>query len=160
MKNSRKKMTEEINEIETEVPITEEKQKALEEKEADAIKAVIKERAREDEVSSPTNISLRKIIGGDFLTAQMIRSQIWLIVLIVFITIIYISSRYSCQQDLIEIDKLEGELKDAKYKALSSSSQLTERCRESHVLEILKNNKDSVLHIADQPPYKRSVPNE
>lgn len=124
-------MTEEINEIETEVPITEEKQKALEEKEADAIKAVIKERAREDEVSSPTNISLRKIIGGDFLTAQMIRSQIWLIVLIVFITIIYISSRYSCQQDLIEIDKLEGELKDAKYKALSSSSQLTERCRES-----------------------------
>ena len=153
-------MTEEINEIETEVPITEEKQKALEEKEADAIKAVIKERAREDEVSSPTNISLRKIIGGDFLTAQMIRSQIWLIVLIVFITIIYISSRYSCQQDLIEIDKLEGELKDAKYKALSSSSQLTERCRESHVLEILKNNKDSVLHIADQPPYKVTVPNE
>jgi hypothetical protein len=153
-------MTEEINEIETEVPITEEKQKALEEKEADAIKAVIKERAREDEVSSPTNISLRKIIGGDFLTAQMIRSQIWLIVLIVFITIIYISSRYSCQQDLIEIDKLEGELKDAKYKALSSSSQLTERCRESHVLEILKNNKDSVLHIADQPPYKITVPNE
>jgi hypothetical protein len=71
-----RKMTEEINEIETEVPITEEKQKALEEKEADAIKAVIKERAREDEVSSPTNISLRKIIGGDFLTAQMIRSQI------------------------------------------------------------------------------------
>ena len=153
-------MTEEINEIETEVPITEEKQKALEEKEADAIKAVIKERAREDEVSSPTNISLRKIIGGDFLTAQMIRSQIWLIVLIVFITIIYISSRYSCQQDLIEIDKLEGELKDAKYKALSSSSQLTERCRVSHVLEILKNNKDSVLHIADQPPYKITVPNE
>ena len=31
---------------------------------------------------------------------------------------------------------------------------LTEKCRESHVLDALKNNKDSLLHIADQPPYK------
>nr|MBP7472091.1 hypothetical protein [Prevotella sp.] len=140
--------------------LAKEEQKVYDEKEATAIKAAIKEQAREDEAASSNNISLRKIIGGDFLTAQMIRSQIWLIVLIVFFTIVYISSRYSCQQDLIELDKLEGELKDSKYRALSSSSQLTERCRESHVLEILNSNKDSVLHIANQPPYKITVPNE
>ncbi|MBR6493731.1 MAG: hypothetical protein IKT22_00455, partial [Prevotella sp.] len=55
--------------------------------------------------------------------------------------------------DLITIDKLQKELKDAKYKALSSSSQLTEKTRESKVLEILQNNKDSVLKIPNQPPY-------
>jgi hypothetical protein len=54
---------------------------------------------------------------------------------------------------MIAIDKMEEELLDAKYKALSSSSTLTEKCRESHVLDALKNNKDSLLHIADQPPY-------
>jgi hypothetical protein len=48
---------------------------------------------------------------------------------------------------------LEKELLDAKYKALSSSSTLTEKCRESHVLDALKQNKDSLLHVADQPPY-------
>jgi hypothetical protein len=58
------------------------------------------------------------------------------------------------------IDKLQKELKDAKYKALSSSSQLTERSRESKVLEILQNNKDSVLKIANQPPYIIDVPAE
>ena len=54
---------------------------------------------------------------------------------------------------MLTIDRLENDLKDAKYKALSSSSTLTEKCRESHVLDVLKQNKDSLLHQADQPPY-------
>ena len=49
-------------------------------------------------------------------------------------------------------------LKDAKFKALSSSSTLTEKCRESHVLDILKQSNDSLLHQADQPPYIIEVP--
>ncbi len=86
------------------------------------------------------------------------RSQIWLFVLIVVFTIVYVAFRYQCQQDMIAIDKLENELKDAKYKALSSSSTLTERCRESHVLELLKNRNDSLLRPSDQPPYIINVP--
>lgn len=70
------------------------------------------------------------------------------------------SNRYSCQKDLLEINELNEQLKDAKYKALASSSKLTEMCRESNVLEMLKNNKDSVLHIANQPPYIINVPEE
>jgi hypothetical protein len=103
-------------------------------------------------------LNLRTILGGDFLTAEMVRKQIWLVVLMVFFTIIYVASRYQCQQDLIAIDKLEKELLDAKYKALSSSSTLTEMCRESHVLDALKQNNDSLLHISDQPPYIINIP--
>ena len=53
---------------------------------------------------------------------------------------------------------MEGQLKDAKYKALSSSSTLTERCRESQVLEKLRQNHDSLLHTSNQPPYIINVP--
>ena len=116
------------------------------------------EEAREDEETLTSNITLRKILGGDFLTANMLKRQIGVILIIVAFTIVYISNRYSCQRDLLEIDKLNKELLDAKYKALSSSSMLTEKCRESHVLEMLRNNKDSILHIADQPPYIINVP--
>lgn len=105
-------------------------------------------------------LTLKTILGGDILYAEVLRKQLWLIVLVVFFTIIYVAFRYQCQQDMIAIDKLETELKDAKYKALSSSSTLTERCRESHVLEILKNNKDSLLKASDQPPYIINVPEE
>ncbi len=113
----------------------------------------IKDTAKEEDPKLSSTVNLRTILGGDFLTAEMVRSQIWLIVLVVLFTIVYVAFRYQCQQDMIAIDKMEKELLDAKYKALSSSSTLTEKCRESHVLDALKNNKDSLLHIADQPPY-------
>jgi cell division protein FtsL len=103
-------------------------------------------------------LSLRTILGGDLLTTDIVRSQIWLFVLIVAFAIVYVAFRYQCQQDMITIDKLERDLMDAKFKALSSSSTLTEKCRESHVLDVLKQNQDSLLHQADQPPYIIEVP--
>ena len=121
---------------------------------------VIKEQATEDESPLSANFTLRKILGGDILNTSTIRHQIWLFLLIAFILLIYISNRYSCQQDLIEIDKLKRELQDARYKALSTSSQITEKSRESNVRNMLKDNKDSVLHIANQPPFIINVPEE
>jgi cell division protein FtsL len=118
----------------------------------------IKEKVQEDDPRPSSTMTLRTILGGDFLTAEMVRHQIWLILLIVLFAIVYVAFRYQCQQDMITIDKMEKELLDAKYKALSSSSTLTEKCRESHVLDALRNNKDSVLHIADQPPYIINIP--
>ena len=118
----------------------------------------IEETAREEDPRPSQQLTLRTILGGDLLSTQMVRSQIWLFVLIVGFTIIYVAFRYQCQQDMLTIDRMENELKDAKFKALSSSSTLTEKCRESHVLDILKQSNDSLLHQADQPPYIINVP--
>lgn len=114
---------------------------------------IIRASVTEEESRPAATLTLKKVIGGDILTAAMVRSQLWLFVLIVSFTIVYVAFRYQCQQDMILIDKLEKKLKDAKYRALASSSELTERCRESHVLELLKTNKDSTIQVADQPPY-------
>lgn len=125
-----------------------------------SLKEVIAKQAIEEEASGSSSFTLRKILGGDILTAQIIRRQIWLVILIVLFVIIYISNRYNIQNNIIELDKLQKELQDTKYKALSTSSQITEKSRESNVLDMLKNNKDSVLHIATQPPYIINVPEE
>ena len=140
-------------------PLTEEEEKRIEEEaEVRKIKAAIEEQAREDEQPQSSNFTLRKILGGDILSARFFRNNIWLMITIVIFTIVYISNRYSVQEYLIEIDKLNNELEDAKYRALSSSSQLTEKTRESHILEILKTRKDSVLKMSDRPPYIIDVP--
>ena len=118
----------------------------------------IKETVREEDPRPSSQLNLRTILGGDLLTTEMVRSQIWLFVLIVAFSTLYVAFRYQCQQDMLTIDRMENELKYAKFKALSSSSTLTEKCRESHVLDILKQNKDSLLHQADQPPYIIEVP--
>lgn len=126
----------------------------------ESLKEAIAKQAIEEDMPQSSNLTLKKILGGDILNAQIIRRQIWLIILVAVFVIIYISNRYSIQKDLIELDKLQSELQDAKYKALSSSSQITEKSRESNVLDMLKNNKDSVLHIATQPPYIINIPEE
>ena len=89
---------------------------------------------------------------------MVIRKNILLILLIVFFVIIYISNRYSCEKKLIRIDNLQTELKDAKYRTLASESRLTEMCRESNVLKMLKENGDSTLRTPSQPPYIIIVP--
>ena len=136
----------------------EEKRKKEEDDEVKVLRAAIAEQAREDEQPQSSNFTLRKILGGDILSAHLFRNNIWLIITIVLFVIVYISNRYSVQKYLIEIDKLNTELEDAKYRALSSSSQLTEKTRESHILELLKNRKDSVLKMSDRPPYIINVP--
>lgn len=118
----------------------------------------LRQSVSEEDDMPASSLTLRTILGGDILYAEVLRKQLMTITLIVFFAIIYIAFRYQCQQDMISIDKLEVTLKDAKYKALSSSSTLTERCRESHVLELLKSNKDSLLKVSEQPPYIINIP--
>ncbi|MBO4658957.1 MAG: hypothetical protein J5637_04990 [Prevotella sp.] len=136
-------------------PVDEEEQGQAEEQGQThpSLKEVIKEKAREDEQPFSSTFSLRTILGGDILNTQAIRKQIWLFLLITIFAVLYISNRYSCQKQQIEIDRLTKELKTSKYKTLSLSSILTERCRESHVVEMLRANNDSTIHPADQPPY-------
>lgn len=120
----------------------------------------LERQAREEDSRQGRDISIIKILGGDFFTAQILRRQVWLMLLIACFVIFYISNRYSCQKSLLEIDKLKKELTDVKYKALSTSSRLTEISRQSHVIDRLKENRDSTLHIADQPPFIIQVPEQ
>ena len=89
-----------------------------EEAEVKILKAAIAEQAREDEQPQSSNFTLRKILGGDILSAHILRNNIWLIIVIVGFIIVYISNRDSVQKYLLEIDKLNTELEDAKYRAL------------------------------------------
>lgn len=127
---------------------------------APSLRTIIRQQAIEDELPLTKNVTLGKILGGEMLNTQFLRQQIWVIVLITLFIIVYISNRYKCQQNLIKIDNLQSELEDAKYRALSSSSDLTQQTRESKVLERLHNDKDSTLHIPTQPPYIITVPNQ
>lgn len=119
---------------------------------------MVRERAIEGDSRPTATLTLRKIIGGDILNTEVVRRQIGVFILITLFIIVYITNRYACQRNLVKIDKLTRELKDAKYRALSSNSELTEKSRESRVLEMLHNCKDSTLHIASQPPFIINVP--
>lgn len=96
--------------------------------------------------------SLKNIIGGDILATDFFRRQTKLLVLIMVLILFYIHNRYAAQQQMIEIDKLKKELIDIKYDALTRSSELMERSRQSRIEEYIAT-KESDLQTSTNPPY-------
>ncbi|WP_281644330.1 FtsL-like putative cell division protein [Bacteroides zoogleoformans] len=96
--------------------------------------------------------SLKSILGGDILATDFFRRQAGLLFLITVLVIVYINNRYECQQQLIEIDNLKKQLTDIKYDALTRSSELMERSRQSRIEEYIAT-KESDLQTSTHPPY-------
>lgn len=99
-----------------------------------------------------SQITVKSILGGDILAHDFFKRQIKLLVLIVFLTIWYIDNRYSSQQEMIKIDQLKKELTDIKYDALTISSELTVRSRQSRIEEYIAS-EGTPLQTSATPPY-------
>ena len=111
---------------------------------------VVNKKAEEDKKKKRT--SLKSILGGDILATDFFRRQTKLLVLIMVFIIFYIHNRYASQQQQIEIDRLKKELIDIKYDALTRSSELMEKSRQSRIEDYI-SNKESDLQTSTHPPY-------
>lgn len=106
----------------------------------------------EHTATSPKHMSIRSILGGDILANDFFKRQTRLLILIMILTVLYIDNRYSSQQELIEIDKLKKDLVDIKYDALTRSSELMEKSRQSRIEEYI-STEESHLQTATNRPY-------
>lgn len=113
---------------------------------------LVKQEAKEDEEVPASSFSLNRTLGGVIL-ARAIQRQIWLVMLITLFLIIYINNRYMCQKQTVEIDRLEKKLTETRYKATVCTSILTEKSRESNIINMLEAKGDSTLTIPSEPPY-------
>lgn len=107
---------------------------------------------KDKEKKAKKRASLKSILGGDILATDFFRRQTKLLVLMMVLILFYIHNRYACQQQMIEIDKLKKELIDIKYDALTRSSELMERSRQSRIEEYIAT-KESDLQTSTNPPY-------
>lgn len=101
---------------------------------------------------TPNHMSIKSILGGDILANDFFKRQTSLLILIMVLTILYIDNRYTSQQELIEIDRLKKELTDIKYDALTRSSELMEKSRQSRIEEYISTG-DSPLETSTNRPY-------
>ena len=101
----------------------------------------------EDKKRSP---SVKSILGGDILANDFFRRQTKLLILMMIFILFYIHNRYASQQQQIEIDKLKKELIDIKYDALTRSSELMEKSRQSRIEEYV-SEEQSDLQTSTNP---------
>ena len=98
-------------------------------------------------------ISVKSILGGDFLMSKFMIKQIMFVIFCVALMLVYTGNRYDSQQDAILIDSLRERLQEVKYNVLTQSSELMNLTRQSNVEKRLRNTPDSLLHNSITPPY-------
>lgn len=123
----------------------------LKTEEQEAIEAIRKfTNEDEDELGE---ISVKSILGGDFLMSKFMIKQIMFVMFCVLLMILYTGNRYDSQQDIILIDSLRGRLQEVKYNVLTQSSELMNLTRQSNVEKSLRGTPDSLLHNSITPPF-------
>lgn len=111
--------------------------------------------SEEDEPSSSHKpLTLGSLLGGDILGGGWFRRNFGYIVMLVFMAMIYVSSRYTYQQRMLENKMLTDTLLDRRYKALTRSSELKEKTRRSFIEESLA---DTTIQTAKTPSYHLKV---
>ncbi|MDR3058921.1 MAG: FtsL-like putative cell division protein [Dysgonomonas sp.] len=93
------------------------------------------------------------ILGGTVLTEDFFWKNARFIITVFIIIVLYISNRYSCIEKMAKIERLQRELKDAKYESLTISAQLMGVSRESKVEDLVQRNGVD-LKQTTEPTYK------
>ena len=124
-----------------------------EEKERELLKEAEETVVIDEGYDEDVELSLRTIIGGDFLKSRMFISQVGYIAYIVLLIVVYTWNRYEYQDDTLLEDALRKELKDVKYNVLTQSSELMNFLRQSNVEHVIKQTPDSILSTSVTAPF-------
>ncbi len=92
------------------------------------------------------------IFGGSVLTEDFFVRNMRFFVTVIIIIIIFISHKYTVLSKMSQIEKLEYQLRDAKFEALTYSSSLTEASRQTEVERILEQ-AGLDLSVSHEPVY-------
>lgn len=102
-----------------------------------------------------SRLSFWYILGGGVLKEDFIVKHTRMIVLLVVLAFFFIGNRYTCMQKLREIDKLQQQLRETRFEALSISSELTGHSRQSQIEQLIEEQGID-LEVAKQPPFEIS----
>ena len=92
------------------------------------------------------------VFGGSVLTEDFFLRNMRFILLVVVVVILFISHRYTMLQGMSNVERLQQELKDVKYEALTISSSLTEASRQGEI-EKRVEEEGLDLKVSNEPVY-------
>lgn len=117
-----------------------------------SLKEMIEEHGQEESEPVAGKMTLAKVLGGEMLTSVVVKRQIGVLILITGFIIIYIANGYQYRRTLLEIDVLKDSLKKAKIESMTSTSNLTKYTRKTKVIQMLRENGDTLLKVTNVPP--------
>lgn len=93
------------------------------------------------------------VMGGTVLTGNFFTKNLRFIAIFILLVVLYISNRYTVSERMSRIERLQHELKDAKYESVAISAKLIGVSREIKIKELVeKNGLD--IDFTKEPVYK------
>jgi len=122
----------------------------LQDSEFSEIKELVEKRKKNKKESSVLK-GLQSILDGTILTRGIMVNRLPFLFYIVFIAILYIGNSYYAEKKIIEIEKVNKELKELRSENISTKSKLMNCSRQSEVIKriISSGVKESLC-----PPQK------
>lgn len=105
------------------------------------------------------SLNIKQFLSGNILLQESIKKHLWYILFIVLLSVIYINNKYKTESILIEIIKLQDEVKELRDRSVSYASELMSMSRESEVIK-LTEEKNVDLKELKLPPQKIVVKKE
>lgn len=96
--------------------------------------------------------SFVRVFGGSMLTEQFFTRNMRFIAAVVLVMFLFISHRYVVLDRMAEVERLQQELRDAKYEALTISSNLIEASRQGEI-ERRVEQAGLDLKVTNEPLY-------
>ncbi len=94
-----------------------------------------------------------RLISGTYISETLVLKNIRYVLLVVILSIIYISNRFQAERVDREIGKMEQEVNDLRAEALSVSAEMMTLSRQSEVYRMVKARGIGLQELKD-PPYR------
>lgn len=99
------------------------------------------------------SFSLRDLLDGNILTRRAVLKQSRFILLLVLIAFLSIANRNHAEKKVIQLNSLQGDVKELRARSISTSSELVKISRQSEVTRLV-NRYELGLEESLEPPKK------
>jgi len=95
--------------------------------------------------------AVKEFLGGDYLSREWVTSNIPFLFYVAVLTMVYIGNTYNTEKKYKDIERTKNELKELRYRYITTKSALMFQCRQSEISKkaIVYGLKETLF-----PPYK------
>lgn len=104
---------------------------------------------QKEQLKRKRKFSILHLLNGEFLQKEYFLKNLPFFLYVAFILALYIANAYNAENKIREIGKTENEIKELHSEFISLKAELTQRCKEYQVANMLK---ESGVEIAVVPP--------
>ena len=104
------------------------------------------------------SLSFRDLLDGNVLTRKAVLKQTRFILLLVLIAFLSIANRNHAEKTVIQLNRLQSDVKELRARSISTSSELVQISRQSEVKQLV-NRYELGLEENLEPP-KKLIENE